>query len=90
MAHAEEINTFWNDYLMKENNGLSHTLDQSFPNRAIRNYCMCDDAKIMNAKKSLKKALSNQWLIKNSALVNINGEKFCMMKCLNHVLSNYI
>ena len=64
MVHAEVINTFLNDYSMKENVDFYHTLDKSLTNCAIHDHCMCDNAKITNAKEHLKqvtfKSMINQ------------------------------
>ena len=54
MVHAEDINVFLTDCSMKENIDLSQTLDQSFPNRAIHNYCMYHNTKSVKAKDNLK------------------------------------
>ena len=70
IVHVEEINAFLINSFIKENIDLSHTLDQSLPNRTIRDDCMCDSAKIANAKDRLKQGTFKSMIDK----------KFCTRK----------
>ena len=88
MVHAEDVTEFLTECSMRENIYLSLTLDQSLTNRAIHDYCMCDNMKIVNAKDHLKQDAFKSMINKTHCTRQRQWVKQCMMKCLNNGLSD--